>query len=92
MAKKEFCLKNSNILFFTSVMKQGGTERVILQMCKILKDRVNKIYVCSSGGDSVKQLELMGIEHITVSYNFQRSYFTVKRLDRITQNVNSIFR
>lgn len=67
MTKKETCLKNSNILFFTSVMKQGGTERVILQMCKILKDRANKIYVCSSGGDSVKLLEQLGIEHITIS-------------------------
>lgn len=87
MAKKEFCLKNSNILFFTNVMRQGGTERVILQMCKILKDCVNKIYVCSSGGDSVKQLELMGIEHITVSDIESKSPVKILRNLRFLKNL-----
>lgn len=84
MTKKETCLKKLNILFFTSVMKQGGTERVILQMCKILKDRVNKIYVCSSGGDSVKQLEQLGIEHITISDIESKSPV------KILKNLNSL--
>jgi len=84
MAENNLCLKNCNILFFTSTMRQGGTERVILQMCRILKDRVNKIYVLSSGGDSVKLLNEIGIEHITISDIESKSPF------KILKNIRTI--
>ena len=34
-------LEDQNILFLTRSMGLGGTENVILQLCEILKDRVN---------------------------------------------------
>lgn len=59
-------LKNQNILFFTRTMKLGGTENVVLQLCDIFKDKVNKIVVCSCGGVNVEKLESMGIKHYEI--------------------------
>ena len=47
-------------------MKLGGTEKVVIDMCKILKPYVNKIVVCSCGGVNVEKLEKMGIKHYTI--------------------------
>lgn len=60
-------LKEQNVLFFTRTMKLGGTENVILQLCDIFKDKVNKIVVCSCGGVNVAKLEEMGIKHYEIS-------------------------
>ena len=59
-------LKEQNILFFTRTMMPGGTENVILQLCEILKPHVNRIIVCSCGGDNVQKLTSMGIMHYTI--------------------------
>lgn len=59
-------LKEQNILFFTRTMKLGGTENVILQLCEILKPKVNKIVVCSCGGVNVEKLHRMGITHYQI--------------------------
>lgn len=56
-------LEEQKVLLFTRTMGQGGTENVVLQLCEILKPRVNKIIVCSSGGINVKKLNSMGIKH-----------------------------
>lgn len=60
-------LKEQNVLFFTRTMKLGGTENVILQLCDIFKNKVNKIVVCSCGGVNVEKLESMGIKHYEIS-------------------------
>lgn len=59
-------LKKQNVLLFARTMGQGGTERVVLQLCDILKPCVNKIVVCSNGGVNVKKLDNMGIEHYQI--------------------------
>lgn len=59
-------MESQNILFLTRTMKLGGTENVILQLCEILKSKVNKIVVCSCGGINVKKLNEMGIHHYTI--------------------------
>lgn len=59
-------LREQNILFFARGMGIGGTENVILQMCQVLKPYVNKIVICSCGGESVKQLETMKIKHYVI--------------------------
>ncbi len=56
-------LEEQNILFFSRSTQHGGTENVILQLCEIFKDRVNKIVVCSADGFDVKKLAKMGIKH-----------------------------
>lgn len=60
-------LKEQNILFLTRTMALGGTENVILQLCEILKPKVNKIIVCSSGGINEEKLKKMNITHIRIS-------------------------
>lgn len=60
-------LKNQNILFLTRTMNLGGTENVILQLCEILKPKVNKIIVCSCGGINESKLKDMGIKHIKIN-------------------------
>mgnify|MGYP000921816004 CR=1 FL=1 len=59
-------LDKLNILFFTRTMKLGGTEKVVLQLCEILKPRVNKIIVCSCGGVNTEVLDRMGIKHYEI--------------------------
>lgn len=59
-------LQNQNILFIVRTMGLGGTENVVLQLCEILSDKVNKIVVCSSGGVHEKKLHEMGIKHYLI--------------------------
>lgn len=56
-----------NILMLTRLMGQGGTEKIIIQICEMLKDKKVKVYVCSGGGVLEPKLKKMGIEHIKVS-------------------------
>jgi len=59
-------LREQNVLFFSRTMGQGGAERVVLQLCKVLRPFVNKIVVCSSGGVFVKELNDMNITHYEI--------------------------
>lgn len=59
-------LEQQNILFFTRTMEVGGTEQIVLQLCRILQDKVNKIVVCSCGGSYAARLEEMHIRHYTL--------------------------
>ena len=59
-------LQNQNVLFIVRTMGLGGTENVVLQLCEILSDKVNKIVVCSSGGVHEKKLQEMGIKHYMI--------------------------
>ena len=52
-----------NLLFFTRAMDIGGTEKVIIQLSKILKPYLNKVVVCSKGGVGVSELKKLGINH-----------------------------
>jgi len=47
-------------------MDIGGTEKVILQLCKTLKSDFNKIIVCSTYGVHVKDLNDFKIKHYTI--------------------------
>lgn len=59
-------LEKQNILFIVRTMGLGGTENVVLQLCEILSEKVNKIVVCSSGGVHEKKLREMGIKHYAI--------------------------
>lgn len=59
-------LEKQNILFFSRTMEMGGTSNVMIQLCQILKPFVNKIVVCSRGGNMVNILEQMEIKHIEI--------------------------
>lgn len=72
-------LKEQNILFFTRTMNLGGTENVILQLCKIFQTKVNKILVCSCGGMNVEELNKLGIRHIKIDDIENKSISTIFR-------------
>lgn len=59
-------LKDQNLLFVVRTMGLGGTENVVLQLCQVLHELVNKIVVCSIGGVLEKELNCMGITHYTI--------------------------
>lgn len=59
-------MKEKNVLFIVRTMGLGGTENVVLQLCEILSEKVNKIVVCSSGGVHEKKLQEMGIKHYVI--------------------------
>lgn len=59
-------LKEQNVLFFTRTMGLGGTENVVLQLCEILNDKVNKIVVCSTGGLNENRLKELGVKHYII--------------------------
>ena len=54
-------LKDANIMMFSRTMELGGTSNVMLQIIEALSENVNKIIVCSSGGQMVTSLQNMGI-------------------------------
>ncbi len=55
-----------NILYFTRTMAIGGTEKVVLQLCKSMQSQFDKIVVCSCGGVNVKLLDEMHIKHYLI--------------------------
>lgn len=59
-------LKQQNLLLFTRTMRTGGTENVVLQLCKIFQPLVGRVIVCSCGGVHVATLESMGITHYEI--------------------------
>ena len=77
---------------FTRTMRTGGTENVVLQLCKIFSPRVNKVIVCSCGGVHVATLEKMGINHYEIPDMESKSPRTIltilKTLKRIIREEN----
>lgn len=88
----ENSLRKENVLFFTRAMGIGGTENVILQMCDVLGPKVNKIIVCSCGGESVEKLEKRKIKHYFIPDIAQKkisvAWNVLKTLNSIVENEN----
>lgn len=59
-------MKTKNMLYFTRTMGVGGTEKVILQLCRNFSREFNKIIVCSMGGVHEIELANMGIKHYKI--------------------------
>ena len=59
-------LNKQNILMFPRTMGLGGTEGVVLQLCRILQPKVGKIVVCSCGGVNEEKLQELGITHYKI--------------------------
>ena len=59
-------LKTQNVMFLLRATQHGGTENVVLQLCKIFKSKVNKIVVCSADGFRTGLLTDMGIRHYVI--------------------------
>lgn len=59
-------MKDKNILYFTRTMGLGGTEKVILQLCRNFNSEFNKIVVCSMGGVHEEELKRLRIKHYKI--------------------------
>ena len=59
-------LGDMRILMFTRTMAMGGTEKVVLQLCGALKNKVGFLGVMSRGGELVSELDAMGVQHFEV--------------------------
>lgn len=79
-------MKNKNILYLTRTMGIGGTEKIIMQLCKAFKCEFENIVVCSNGGVHVEELEAMGIKHYFISD------FEDKRIKNIIKTFNIIMK
>lgn len=60
-------LKKQNVMFLLRATQHGGTENVVIQLCKILKPHVNKIIVCAADGFDTSGLKLLNIEFYKVN-------------------------
>lgn len=59
-------LSDMRILMFTRTMGMGGTEKVVLQLCRILNDKVAFLGVMSCGGELLSELDAMGVPHFRI--------------------------
>ena len=59
-------LGDMRVLMFARTMAVGGTERVVLQLCRALKGKVGFLGVMSCGGELVAELDAMGVPHFEV--------------------------
>ncbi|MDU1069990.1 MULTISPECIES: glycosyltransferase family 4 protein [Clostridium] len=59
-------MENKNILYFTRTMGIGGTEKVVMQLCRYFNNKFNKIIVCSNGGIHEDELQKLGIKHYKI--------------------------
>lgn len=59
-------LRDLRILMFPRTMAMGGTEKVVLQLCRSLRDRVAYLGVASCGGELVGELDAMGVPHFDI--------------------------
>lgn len=80
-------LKNQNILFIVRTMGLGGTENVVLQLCQVFHNLVNKIVVCSIGGVLENELNRMCIQHYKIKdissknpFDFISSCFEIRKI------------
>lgn len=80
-------LKKQNILFITRAPIQGGTENVILQLCEILYNNVNKIVVCAGVGFNKKRLEELGIKFYDIPDIERKTPVILFQVCKIIQNI-----
>lgn len=69
------------------MMGLGGTEKVIIQLCKILVPQVHKIVVCSTDGIMVPKLKSMGVIHYKIPDITDKSPYNVIRILHILSKI-----
>ena len=80
-------LRKQNVLMITRTMGLGGTENVVLQLCEILSNKVNKIVVCSSGGVHEKRMQKLGIMHYVIPDIASRNPMDILKSCHLIKNI-----
>ena len=55
-----------NILMLTRCMGEGGTEKIIIQLCEILIEAGHSVIVCAEGGKGAETLQEMGVSFYNI--------------------------
>lgn len=76
-------LKDQNILYFTRTMGLGGTEKVVLQLCDFMSEKVNNIVVCAIDGVNTQKLSEMGIKFYQIPDIEKKDIFTVLKTMKV---------
>lgn len=76
-----------NILFFTRCMGSGGTEKVILQLCKALIGEGHRVIVCAASGNGVEDLKENKIRYYEIPDIQKKSMAVFIRTIHILLNI-----
>lgn len=80
-------LSKQNVLYISRSTQQAGTENVVLQLCKIFHQSVNKIVLISAGGYDSKVLKSYGIKHYRIPDIEKKSPVVMMKIARTIKNV-----
>ena len=80
-------LKKQNILFFSRSTQHGGTENVILQLCEILRTRVNNIVICSAQGISSERFAELGVKHYIIDDIEDKNFYNIRSTIRLIKKI-----
>lgn len=80
-------LKEQNILYLTRAPIHGGTENVIVQLCEIFHNKVNKIVVCAGNGFKNEKLKELGIKYYCIPDIENKNIETIIEVSKILNKV-----
>lgn len=79
--------KNRNILLLTPFMDTGGTEKIIFDLAKGLISNRWSVFIISSGGRLVREIEDLGVVHIKLTSMSSKSPWNIYKSSREICNV-----
>lgn len=80
-------LNKQNLLFFSRSTQHGGTENVILQLCEIFHDKVNKIVVAAGSGFKKEELLKYNIKFYEFPDIEEKNPMTIYRCMRMLEKI-----
>ena len=80
-------LNGMRILMFTRTMAMGGTEKVVLQLCRALKGKAGFLGVMSHGGELESELDAMGVPRFEVPDITSKNLATFAEVSRELRRV-----
>ena len=80
-------LNNQNLLFFSRSTQHGGTENVILQLCEIFHNKVNKIVVAAGSGFKKEELLKYNIKFYEFPDIEDKNPMTIYRCMRMLEKI-----
>lgn len=80
-------LQNQNVLFLARAPQHGGTENVVLQLCEIFHDQVNKIVVAAGSGFKKEELQKYSIKFYEFPDIEEKNPMTIYRCMRMLKRI-----
>lgn len=82
-------LEKQNVLFFLRGSQHGGTENIVIELCKIFQPLVNKVVVASakSGGVFEDKLSDLGIKYYSIPDIEVKTPSTILRVSKTIRQI-----